>query len=144
MYLFAAFQDYRLSNRRLAFPGFMIPPLILGSILLLYFSAAWSAFCVSATFRYTSGPEVIRDWVYFVLGAIWCLLVFVVWAIFALKRMETWRIPHILHILFTFTTIVIGALTVVSYVVFALFPDLIQFPYGWLTSFVFVGEMGTT
>lgn len=135
-YLFGVFQEYRLSNGRLAFPGFMFFPLTSGGILLLYFSAAWAAFCVYATARYTDNPEVTRDWVYFVLGTVWCLFVFVVWATLAEKKMDSsWqRVSHILNIMFTITIQMVGVLTLISCVVFALFPNLIQFPYGWLTN----------
>jgi hypothetical protein len=112
----------------------------LAALCLIYLSGAWAAYCVALAYKYTNTPEVIWDWLYFIVGFVWCLVIARVWAKWTVEGIVRGEQPPrqlrlIISVLKSsiFHIAYIGQLpALLAYIGFAIYQNLMRVPYGWL------------
>ena len=109
-------------------PKAIVLPLIgLAGLYQVYFWVLWSAFCVALTYKYTIRPEVTWDWLYFVIGFMWCTAL-IGWLSHKEQQMSE-SLENTRGILSG--TLMYKIVAVVAYIVFAIWPHLMLVPFGW-------------
>jgi hypothetical protein len=110
----------------------------LASLYLIYFSGCWAAFCGAMTYKYTNKPEVTWDWLYFLIGGLWCVSLSRFWvkATIEVNPSEGEQVPVQLQMgvyLFPHIATISSIVAIASYICFAIWPSLMRVPYGWLS-----------
>lgn len=113
---------------------------VLAALCLIYFSGAWAAYCVALAYKYTNAPEVTWDWLYFIVGFVWCFFIARYWAksmVEALVRSEEppRRLILIISVIRSsiFHIAYVGQIpALLAYIGFAIYPNLMRVPYEWL------------
>jgi hypothetical protein len=93
----------------------------------VYFWGLWAAFCVAVTMRFTQKPEVTWDWLYWVSGLMWCMSP-IGWLSHK-EQMSSATLEDVREILLGTTFYYLIAMA--AFLVFAFFPNLAEWPYGW-------------
>src|ERR1044071_2121499 len=109
----------------------------LAGLYLIYVSGIWPAFCIAITYKYINKAEVTSDWLYFIVGFIWCFFLFLYWA--KVRKERTKRNlqgdlsneAKMIRVIFVGVVIIAGIVVVVAYMSFAIWPRLMHIPYGW-------------
>jgi hypothetical protein len=109
----------------------MIPIIVLAGAFQIYFWGAWSAFCVSVAYRFTSKPEVTWDWFYFVTGFFESMSL-IGW--FCHKERMSRSVEDRQSI--ATGTMWYSLVAIAAYIVFAIWPHLTKVPYGWFLRFI--------
>lgn len=118
----------------------MLPLLSIAGAYQIYFWGFWSAFCVAMTFKFTQKPEGTWDWLYWIMGFMWCISV-IGWL--AHKEKQSSQSLEESRGIQKGTTIY-SFITIVAFLAFSFFPSLILPPYGWaLKAFGLHGHIGT-
>ena len=116
----------------------ILPLGVLAGLLLFYLVGGLSAFSVRATYEYAYKPEVTWHSPYFIIGFVWCFLLTGFWWK-ALRKIS--RKDDLLQKFFVFFGGQVTFVAIPSYILFAIWPGLIQFLYGWLsTLMVYAGS----
>lgn len=102
--------------------------LALADALQVYALGLWVAVCVATTYWFAAKQEVTWDWLYFACGFIWCSGLSG-WLSYrrgrsAKRHPESPTAPR--------GSAIYWAVASVAYVLFALWPWLMRFPYGWV------------
>jgi hypothetical protein len=123
----------------------ILSTLLFSCITLVYVVGAWGAFCVAIPRAMAQHMDAINGWLYLGLGLIWCLLV-TPWATrltmgfgdpnhaSAYVHIETKAKYEKADMAFMFaltSSFVIFGLALLAWVAFAIWPNLMQWPYGW-------------
>ena len=107
-------------------------------LYLIYFSGAWGAFCVALTQKQINRPEVTWDWIYRVVGGVFCFAVSRQWMKDTLRPGVKDNPPPNLQLAvayFLHLSTLSPVVAIVAYVGFSIWPSLIRLPYGWLSIF---------
>ena len=96
-------------------------------IFQIYFWGIWSAFCVAMTIRFTQKPDVTWDWLYWIMGFMWCASL-IGWL--AHKEMQGSQSLEEARGIQKGTTLY-SLIAIVAFLVFAFAPSLVLPPYGW-------------
>lgn len=94
----------------------------------IYFWGLWAAFCVAVTARFTRGPQVTLDWLYWVFGFMWCTSLIFWLAHKEQQSSATAAEAHSVESGAALYSMIAGA----AFLVFAFAPRLSDWPYGWL------------
>jgi hypothetical protein len=105
-----------------------LPFLGIAGIYQIYFWGFWSAFCVAMTIKFTYKPEVTYNWLYWIVGFIWCTSLIGGWLAHKEKQSsqsfeEARGIQK--------GTILYSLIAIGAFLVFAFSPSLMLTPYGW-------------
>ena len=112
----------------------------IAGIYQIYFWGFWSAFCVAMTIKFTHKPEVTWNWLYWIVGFIWCIAL-IGWL--AHKEKQSSQSIEEARGIQKGTT-GYSLIAIVAFLAFSFFPSLILPPYGWaLKAFGLHGYIGT-
>jgi len=104
-----------------------LPFLGIAGIYQIYFWGFWSAFCVAMTIKFTHKPEVTWNWLYWIVGFIWCTSL-IGWL--AHKEKQSSQSHEEARGIQKGTTLY-SLIAIVAFLAFSFFPSLILPPYGW-------------
>jgi len=104
-----------------------IPLLGITGIYQIYFWGFWSAFCAVMTIGFTQRPNVTWDWLYWIMGFMWCASL-IGWLAYKEQQgsqssKETQGIQR--------GTTFYSLISIATFLLFAFMPSFIQLPYGW-------------
>lgn len=99
----------------------------IAGIYQIYFWGLWSAFCVSLVIKFTQKPSVTWDWLYWIMGFIWCVSP-IGWLGFKEERLSQSR-EEVRGV--QKGTMLYSLITIIAFLVFAFSPSLMLPPYGW-------------
>jgi hypothetical protein len=117
-----------------------LPFLGIAGIYQIYFWGFWSAFCVAMTIKFTHKPEVTWNWLYWIVGFIWCTSL-IGWL--AHKEKQNSQSQEEARGIQKGTTLY-SLIAIVAFLAFSFFPSLTLPPYGWaLKAFGLQGYIGT-
>ena len=105
----------------------IIPFLILVVAFQIYFWGAWSAFCVAVAYNFASKPEVTWDWLYFITGFFESTSL-IGWLSYKERMGSSAEDQRGIAA----GTMWYSLVAIAAYLVFAIWPDLMNVPYGWL------------
>jgi hypothetical protein len=106
---------------------FTLPFLGIAGICQIYFWGFWSAFCVTMSIRFTHKPEVTWNWLYWIVGFIWCTSLIGWLAHKEKQRSQSHEEARGIQK----GTKLYSLIAIVAFLVFSFFPSLILPPYGW-------------
>lgn len=102
----------------------------------VYFWGLWAAFCVAATYHYTTKPEVTWNWLYWAAGFVWCAsLIGYLSHNEQLMSESTAEAAGVQK-----GTMFYSLIALAAYVAFAIWPRLMIWPYGWFLHLVGLGR----
>ncbi|MFQ5715064.1 MAG: hypothetical protein ACE5GU_13635 [Candidatus Scalinduaceae bacterium] len=104
-----------------------IPLFGIAGIYQIYFWGFWSAFCVVMTIRFTQKPNVTWDWLYWIMGFMWCISL-IGWLAHK-ERQESQSLKETQGI--QRGTTFYSLIAIATFLLFAFMPSFIQLPYGW-------------
>jgi len=115
----------------------MVPFMILAGAFQIYFWGGWSAFCVAVAYNFTSKPEVTWDWLYFVTGFFQSTAL-IEWLSYKERMVRTAEDQRSIQS----GTMWYSLVAIAAYIVFAIWPHLMNAPYGWFLRLIGF-EIGT-
>lgn len=127
--------------------GLMILGLAIFSVLLfIYVAGAWCAVCVAIPRSLAQQTASAMGWVYLGIGFVWCLVV-IPWstrtaigisdpnqllAYIEINTVARWEKANVTFMFAIASSLVVFWLSLVTWILFTIWPNLMQWPYGWL------------
>lgn len=105
-------------------PVFSYPVMAIMSIANVYILAGWSAYCAFRTVAFASHPEVTHGWLYYITGFSLCEGPL---GYMASKEGPETPTGTFLHVV----------IAMAAFVVFCIWPILMDLPYGWLLRWLY-------
>ncbi len=94
------------------------PAIAIILLIQVYILLGWAAYMSTRSYIYTQLPQVENEWLYYLLGLVFCAVPLVHISLEESKN--------------SFATYILSLITIIMYVIFSIWPNLVTDPYNWV------------